>query len=283
MDISEQLIELNSIKASIRAAIEAKGVVIPAGASFASFADYIDEIPTGGGGGGNIIKEDVTRVIATELVPPSITIGDVNRDLRETVSFEEYKEWQIHGNIHIVTAQEAQLAGLYEGWALMDEYIENNYVYNALKTQVDTNEDVTLTMNIQTTQVWEQQTRTQALIGTQYGDNKFAIGLDGINGRFVLVDKRGGYSESSCTTYGTSGLVHANESLTVTIRFNNGTVTLSYQTYTPPNALIGAMNRETIQCTMSNPCILKLGGAYSGDSQWAGFAGYIDIDNITLT
>lgn len=283
MDISEQLIVLNNIKKDIRDTIIEKGVDIPVDAPFTDYATYVGDIEGGGGGGSPVLKDVARRVISDRLIESPPIVDGATRVISDEVSYAVYSPWQIHGNIHIVTAQEAQLAGLYEGWALMDEYVDSNYIYNAIKTQVDTNEDVTLTMNIQTTQVWEQQTRTQALIGTQSGDNKFAIGLDGINGRFVLVDKRGGYSESSCTTYGTSGLVNANESLTVTVRFNNGTVTLSYQTYTPPNALIGAMNRETIQCTMSNPCILKLGGAYSGDSQWAGFAGYIDIDNITLT
>ncbi len=56
MTISEQLIELNNIKTSIKGAIEDKGVEIPSDSSFASYATFIGDIQTGGN------NEDITVI-----------------------------------------------------------------------------------------------------------------------------------------------------------------------------------------------------------------------------
>ena len=267
MDISEQLIELNIIKASIKAAIETKGVTIPAGASFASFADYIEEIPSGGGGGGsNIIKDNVNRIVTTQLIPPSINTGNVNRTITDTISYEVYTPWKIHGTLQRDS----------NDWVLCDVYIDSNYIYNALVAQIEPTDNMTLNFNIKTSQVYEQHVPYQAIVGVQTGDNKFAIGLDGINKRWVLVDKRSGYAESSCTTYGNSNEVQPMTQYNVNIEFNQGAVTLTYKE-------IGTSAiQETIQATMSNECVLQFGRGYTGDSSWDGFEGSMDIDTMSL-
>ncbi len=49
MAISDELTRIQTAKADIKASIEAKGVTVPSSALIDQYADYVDEIQTGGG------------------------------------------------------------------------------------------------------------------------------------------------------------------------------------------------------------------------------------------
>ena len=79
MAISDELTRIQTAKADIKASIEAKGVTVPSDALIDTYADYVDEIQTGGGGGQaeedlkNLIKRDITSI----TIPSGVqTIGD---------------------------------------------------------------------------------------------------------------------------------------------------------------------------------------------------------------
>lgn len=50
MSVASEITRLSSAKAAIRTAIQAKGVTVPSSATLDDYADYVDDIQTGGGG-----------------------------------------------------------------------------------------------------------------------------------------------------------------------------------------------------------------------------------------
>ena len=75
MAISDELTRIQTAKADIKASIEAKGVTVPSDALIDQYADYVDEIQTGGGGGQaeedlkNLIERDITSI----TIPNNVT------------------------------------------------------------------------------------------------------------------------------------------------------------------------------------------------------------------
>ena len=79
MSVATELTRIQTAKADIKASIEAKGVTVPSDALIDEYADYVDEIQTGGGGGQaeedlkNLIERDITSI----TIPSGTTkIGD---------------------------------------------------------------------------------------------------------------------------------------------------------------------------------------------------------------
>ena len=68
MSVATELTRIQTAKADIKASIEAKGVTVPSDALINQYADYVDEIQTGGGGGQaeedlkNLIERDITSI-----------------------------------------------------------------------------------------------------------------------------------------------------------------------------------------------------------------------------
>ena len=78
MSIATELTRIQTAKADIKDAIEAKGVTVPSSALIDKYADYIDEIQTGGGGQAeedlkNLIERDITSI---NIPSGTTTIGD---------------------------------------------------------------------------------------------------------------------------------------------------------------------------------------------------------------
>lgn len=71
MTISDELTRIQTAKADIKASIEAKGVTVPSSALIDEYADYVDEIQTGGGGGQaeEVLKNLIERDITTFNIP----------------------------------------------------------------------------------------------------------------------------------------------------------------------------------------------------------------------
>lgn len=65
--IAENISRIQTAKADIKDAIEAKGVSVPSSALIDEYADYIDEIPTGGGQAEqdliNLIERDIRQIV----------------------------------------------------------------------------------------------------------------------------------------------------------------------------------------------------------------------------
>ena len=68
MNVASEITRIQTAKADIKASIEAKGVTIPSDALINQYADYVDEIQTGGGGGQaeevliDLIEMDITTL-----------------------------------------------------------------------------------------------------------------------------------------------------------------------------------------------------------------------------
>lgn len=74
MAISDELTRIQTAKADIKASIEAKGVTVPSDALIDTYADYVDEIQTGGGGGGQA-EEDLINLIERDITTLNIPDG----------------------------------------------------------------------------------------------------------------------------------------------------------------------------------------------------------------
>ena len=72
MAISDELTRIQTAKADIKASIEAKGVTIPSSALINQYADYVDQIQTGGGGNEDLI-DLIERDITTLNIPSGTT------------------------------------------------------------------------------------------------------------------------------------------------------------------------------------------------------------------
>jgi hypothetical protein len=70
MTNSDELTRIQTAKADIKASIEAKGVTIPSDALINQYADYVDEIQTGGGGGQ--AEEDLKNLIERSILYSSV-------------------------------------------------------------------------------------------------------------------------------------------------------------------------------------------------------------------
>lgn len=77
MAISDELTRIQTAKADIKASIEAKGVTIPSDALIDQYADYVDQIQTGGGGGNEDLIDLIERDLKSINIPNGTTkIGD---------------------------------------------------------------------------------------------------------------------------------------------------------------------------------------------------------------
>ena len=68
--IEQNITRITQAKADIKAAIEAKGVTVDSAATIDAYADYVDDIPTGGGGENRLnmlFTKTLTSVTAADL------------------------------------------------------------------------------------------------------------------------------------------------------------------------------------------------------------------------
>jgi hypothetical protein len=73
MSVATELTRIQTAKADIKASIEAKGVTIPSDALIDEYADYVDEIQTGGGGGNEDLIDLIERDITSFNIPSGTT------------------------------------------------------------------------------------------------------------------------------------------------------------------------------------------------------------------
>ena len=55
MSLSSEITRLQNAKSALKTSIEAKGVTVSDSTLISDYSTYVDQIPTGGGGGGNKI------------------------------------------------------------------------------------------------------------------------------------------------------------------------------------------------------------------------------------
>lgn len=73
MSIANEISRLQTAKADIKSAIEAKGVSVPSSASISTYDDYVLQIQTGGGGGSEDLTQLIQRTIRTIDIPSGTT------------------------------------------------------------------------------------------------------------------------------------------------------------------------------------------------------------------
>lgn len=82
MSIASEITRLQTAKADIKSAIEAKGVTVPSNASIDTYDTYVSQIQTGGGGGTNYLeqyaKKSLSGAITSEQLGTNIGSSMVN-------------------------------------------------------------------------------------------------------------------------------------------------------------------------------------------------------------
>ena len=76
MSIASELTRIQTAKADIKTAIEAKGVTVPSSATIDTYDDYITSIPSGGGGSSadtEALKGMIQRNITSLVIPSGVT------------------------------------------------------------------------------------------------------------------------------------------------------------------------------------------------------------------
>lgn len=77
MSIASELTRIQTAKADIKTAIEAKGVTVPSSATIDTYDDYITSIPSGGGGSSadtEALKGMIQRNITSLVIPSGVTV-----------------------------------------------------------------------------------------------------------------------------------------------------------------------------------------------------------------
>ena len=74
MSIASELTRIQTAKADIKTAIEAKGVTVPSSATIDTYDDYITSIPSGGGGSDETLKGLIQRTITSLVIPSGVTV-----------------------------------------------------------------------------------------------------------------------------------------------------------------------------------------------------------------
>ncbi len=77
MSIASELTRIQTAKADIKTAIEAKGVTVPSSATIDTYDDYITSIPSGGGGSSadtEALKGMIQRNITSLVIPNGVTV-----------------------------------------------------------------------------------------------------------------------------------------------------------------------------------------------------------------
>ena len=74
MSIASEITRIQAAKADIKASIEAKGVTVPSDTLIDQYADYVDQIQTGGGQAEEDLKNLIERDITSITIPSGTTI-----------------------------------------------------------------------------------------------------------------------------------------------------------------------------------------------------------------
>ena len=72
MSLSSEITRLQNAKSALKTSIEAKGVTVSDSTLISDYSAYVDQIPTGGGGGGN---EDLIDLIERDITTLNIPSG----------------------------------------------------------------------------------------------------------------------------------------------------------------------------------------------------------------
>ena len=73
MSIASELTRIQTAKADIKTAIEAKGVTVPSSATIDTYDDYITSIPSGGSGSDETLKGLIERSGSEFIIPSGVT------------------------------------------------------------------------------------------------------------------------------------------------------------------------------------------------------------------